>query len=662
MADHSAYFDPFINGLRVYTSNQYQEAFRRIDSAYDAFPDPSPLDISKKYYFKLEHYWLDRRDPDMGNIYIDSILNILADYKNEPACSKMYGLAILCRGDILREKLKLADAITYYFQGRDYIQKSGDTCTFSEFNGRIAMVYYRQKLFPDAVPYFRATFLNLQACAPDTFYRFRYQQGQLDNIALCFSQINRSDSALFYYDSTLRYIQLFEPVFKGMPERERNMQVSRGVVYGNKADELLKAGDTSQAENLYKANIQINLRKECEMGNAQSTINKLISMLLSQRRYDEAHAWMEKLQSSLDSFPNAGSKLWLLNLQSQYYELKNRPSTALSLARNYLRMKDSLDNVNNPLSSVNTQQQFDFLARDYELKLLKKQDEVKNAYLIISLLFFVFALGIILQVWFNARKARANAKKLQAMNDTISTQNEILEESLSALEQSQQNNTKMMKIVAHDLRNPIGAIIPLSDLLLDSGAITDSDSSELLTIIRESATHSLTLISEMMNLDIASDIHKEPAELHTIIQYCIGLLQQKAEEKGQTIIADLHPAIVACDREKMWRVFSNLITNAIKFSPSGGVIRVFMESSGALVLIAVKDNGIGIPDDIKENLFGLSGTARRSGTSGEQSFGLGLFICKQIVDAHGGRIWVESSEGNGSTFWIELPVLAYHVL
>jgi tetratricopeptide (TPR) repeat protein len=516
-----------------------------MDSAYDAFPNPSPLDISKKYYFKLEHYWLDQRDPDMGIVYIDSILNILADYKNEPACAKMYGLAILCRGDIFREKLKFSDAIAYYFQGRDYIQKSGDTCTFSEFNGRIAMIYYRQKQYLDAVPYFRATFLNLQACTADTFYRFRNQQGQLDNIALCFSNINHNDSALFYYDSTLRYIQLFEPVFKGMPERERNMQVSRGVVYGNKADELLKNGDTSQAENLYKTNIQINLRKENEMGNAQGTIGKLIVMLLSQKRYDEAHAWMEELRSSLDSFPNTGNRLWLMSLQSQYYELKNQPSTALSFVRSYLRMKDSVDNINNPLGGLNTQQQFDFLAKDYELKLLKKQDEVKNAYLVISLLFSALALGIILQVWYNAKKAHTNAKKLQVMNNTISRQNEILEESLSALEQSQQNNTKMMRIVAHDLRNPIGAIIPLSELLQDSGAITDNDSSELLTIIRESATHSLTLISEMMNLDIASDIHKEPVELHTVIQYCIGLLQQKAQEKGQTIVADLHPAIVA---------------------------------------------------------------------------------------------------------------------
>ncbi|WP_326994675.1 tetratricopeptide repeat-containing sensor histidine kinase [Chitinophaga sp. 212800010-3] len=657
MADHSAYFDPVFSTSALYTSDRYEEASRHLDSAYSAFPNPSPLDLSRKYYFKLDHYWLGQHDPRMASIYIDSILNILADFKNNPACSKTYGLALLCQGDLFREQLQFSEAIDRYFQGREYIQRSGDTCMFYEFDGRIAMVYYRQKKYADAVTYFREAFLHLNTCRQDTFYRFHYQQGQLDNIGLCYYYLNRIDSALFYYDSALRYIQLYEPVFKGMPRRERNIMISKGVIYGNKSEALLKTGDTSQVENLYKTSISINLQKGSEISDAEGTIAKLIDMLLSQRRYSEAQVWLEKLNSSLDSFPNTSARLRWLFLQSQFYELKNQSLPALSFLHRYLRMKDSLDNINNPLTSLNTQQQFNFLAKDFELKLLKKQDEVKNAYLIISLLFSALALGIILQVWYNAKKAHTNAKKLQVMNDTISRQNEILEESLSALEQSQQNNTKMMRIVAHDLRNPIGAIIPLSELLHDSGAITDSDSSELLTIIRESATHSLTLISEMMNLDIASDIRKEPVELHTVIQYCIGLLQQKAREKGQTIVAELHPSIVDCDREKMWRVFSNLITNAIKFSPAGAVIRVSMENSGSLVRIAVKDNGIGIPDDIKNNLFSLSGTARRSGTSGEQSFGLGLFICKQIVEAHGGRIWAESSEGNGSTFWIELTAM-----
>lgn len=656
--DHSAHFEPLLNGLEIYTSDQYGEAFRLLDSIYAAFPNPSPLDLSKKYYFKLDHYWLALKEPKMGNVYIDSILHVLADFRDDPACAKMYGLALLCRGDIFRDELKFSEAIAQYFEGRKYIQQSEDTCMFYEFDGRIAMVYYRQKKFTNALPYFQEAFESLYACTKDTFYRFHYQQGLLDNMGLCYRELNRHDSALFYYDSALHYIQQFEPVFKGMPERERNIQVSKAVIYGNMGEAYWKTGDTARAERLYKASIAINLQKGNEVWDGQGTIIRLVSMLLSQKRYDNVPAWLDQLKNSIDSLPNAGNMLGWLRLQSQYHEEQQQPLLALNYLRSYFRMKDSLDNANNPLSSINTQQQFDFLANDYELKLLKKENEVKNAYLIVSGLFLVMAIGIMLQVWYNAKAKSAHAAKLQLMNGTISKQNEILEESLSSLEQSHQNNTKMMKIVAHDLRNPIGAIIPLSDFLRDSGEISEHENLGFLTLIRESASHSLQLIQEMMQLDISSDICREQGALHTVMQYCISLLEQQAGEKEQRIIANLQPVVMAFDREKMWRVFSNLITNAIKFSPLGGVIRVSMESNGLLVWIVVQDNGIGIPEALQEKLFTLSETARRTGTSGEQSFGLGLFICKQIVEAHSGRIWAESMEGEGTTFRIEMPVFS----
>jgi len=656
--DHSAHFDPLVNKLLIYTSNQYDEAFRQLDAIYAAFPNPSPLDLSKKYYFKLDHYWLALKDAKMGNVYIDSILNILTDYREDPACAKMYGLALLCRGDIFREEMKFSEAIARYFEGREYIQRSGDTCMFYEFDGRIAMVYYRQKKFANARSYFQEAFESLNACTKDTFYRFHYQQGLLDNMGLCYKELNRYDSALFYYDSALHYIQQFEPVFKGMPERERNILVSKAVVYGNMGEAYMKTGDSARAESLYKASIEINLQKGNEVWDGQGTIIKLVSMLLTQKRYDEVKVWLENLKNSIDSLPNAGNMLGWLRLQSQYYELKKQPLPALNYLRSYFRMKDSLDNINNPLNSINTQQQFDFLANDYELKLLKKESEVKSAYLVVSVLFLVLAIGIVLQVWYNAKAKSAHAAKLQTMNGTISRQNEILEESLSSLEQSHQSNTKMMKIVAHDLRNPIGAIIPLSDFLLDSGEINEPENQEFLALIKESASHSLNLIQEMTHLDLSNDISRDPGELHTVVKYCITLLEQKAGEKDQAIIANLQPVVMAFDREKMWRVFSNLITNAIKFSPLGGIIEVSMESNGIFVWVAVKDNGIGIPEALQENLFSLSEMVRRTGTSGEKSFGLGLFICKQIVEAHSGRIWVESKEGAGSTFRMEIPVFA----
>jgi signal transduction histidine kinase len=108
-------------------------------------------------------------------------------------------------------------------------------------------------------------------------------------------------------------------------------------------------------------------------------------------------------------------------------------------------------------------------------------------------------------------------------------------------------------------------------------------------------------------------------------------------------------------REKLWRVVSNLIGNAIKFSPTGASINVSMEQRAGGIRIAVKDEGIGIPPDMQEKIFDLFTEAKRPGTAGEQAFGLGLAISKQIVEAHGGRIWFESGTTKGTTFFVDLP-------
>ncbi len=114
--------------------------------------------------------------------------------------------------------------------------------------------------------------------------------------------------------------------------------------------------------------------------------------------------------------------------------------------------------------------------------------------------------------------------------------------------------------------------------------------------------------------------------------------------------------IVSIDNEKMWRVISNLIANVIKFSPHGAVIEVRLTEKPGYAVVEVEDHGLGIPEEVKDKVFDMFTEARRTGTAGEKSFGMGLAISKQIVQAHGGKIWFESKPGKGTTFFVELPL------
>jgi len=191
--------------------------------------------------------------------------------------------------------------------------------------------------------------------------------------------------------------------------------------------------------------------------------------------------------------------------------------------------------------------------------------------------------------------------------------------------------------------------------LLHEGGHTD-DHRGMLQLIRTTSTATLELIGQLLHVHGKKENLKlDPVNLHMLLQYCVDVARFRANDKGQQLILETVPVVMMLDRERIWRVLSNLIGNAIKFSPDGSAITIRMMSESGAALIEVEDNGIGIPDSIKDRIFDMFTDAKRPGTSGEESFGLGLAISKQIVEAHGGRLWFESSVDRGTVFRVQLP-------
>jgi signal transduction histidine kinase len=270
--------------------------------------------------------------------------------------------------------------------------------------------------------------------------------------------------------------------------------------------------------------------------------------------------------------------------------------------------------------------------------------------LIVFLLLLVtlFLLIFVYMIW-------QSQKQLKALNIEIIAKNEKMQQIINTLEQSKEDNSNMMKIVAHDLRSPMAATISIAAMLLEDGNLNPEEK-EMLELMKTSSLHSLEMVTDLLNMDTTSEeLQKEPVEMHTLLQYCVNLLKFKASEKRQTIHLQAIPLMLNINREKMWRVISNLIINAIKFSKEGSAIDVQLSQMQNSVLLSVKDQGIGIPENLKHKIFNIFTDARRIGTSGEQTFGLGLAISRPIVEAHGGKIWFDSNEGVGTTFYIELP-------
>lgn len=156
----------------------------------------------------------------------------------------------------------------------------------------------------------------------------------------------------------------------------------------------------------------------------------------------------------------------------------------------------------------------------------------------------------------------------------------------------------------------------------------------------ESNKDALITISDLLNIKTDRDaLVKSETVLDKLILESVTLLQYKANEKSQLQKTNLTPINIAINKEKIRRVLDNILNNAIKFSSRNSNIEItLLDKDQYTIQIRIADNGIGIPEEFRSKLFDLNPNIRREGTFGEESFGLGLYICKQIIDQHKGKI------------------------
>jgi signal transduction histidine kinase len=247
-------------------------------------------------------------------------------------------------------------------------------------------------------------------------------------------------------------------------------------------------------------------------------------------------------------------------------------------------------------------------------------------------------------------------------NELINLQRELARKNAELVHLNDLKN-KFLGMAAHDLRNPIGVIYSYSDFLRDEAKdVLSSEHKEFLDIINSSAQFMLSLIDDLLDISrIESgkiDLHQELFPIEQLMSKIVGLNRVLSQKKniGIDLIINKPGLIVNADGPKLEQVFNNLISNAIKFSNAAKVIKVEISESENSVLIGVHDQGQGIPEAELDKLFKPFQKTSVKSTGGEKSTGLGLSIAKRIVEAHKGVIRVESKVGEGTTFYVELPL------
>jgi signal transduction histidine kinase len=217
---------------------------------------------------------------------------------------------------------------------------------------------------------------------------------------------------------------------------------------------------------------------------------------------------------------------------------------------------------------------------------------------------------------------------------------------------------EILRIVAHDLRSPLNTISMATGLLLDMPA-SEADRAKRLKIIQRSGEAMNRLIQDLLSVTTieAGRLSIDPRKLDVgdLLHEATEMLEPAAREKSITLVADTPVGIPAIrgDQGRVLQVFSNLVSNAIKFTPAAGSITLSAELVDGRVQCSVRDTGPGIPPEQLPNVFGKFWQARRGDRRG---VGLGLAIARGIVEAHGGTIGVKSEVGRGSVFSFSLPI------
>ncbi|WP_153797247.1 tetratricopeptide repeat-containing sensor histidine kinase [Foetidibacter luteolus] len=624
-----------------------------LDTSYQRFK-PGRGDIYRKYDKIRDYYFTIERDYDSATLYADSMLFIIHEPYINGQYTGDYVKALFFKGDALMALNRYEAAFALYYQAKDIVSRKMKGLPSSVgYYSRLAYELYKQRNYREAIPVFHQAFAEMDK-EKDPFIRFVYKQMHLDDIGLCYSNAGIKDSALHYYNLAFDFINKHALVFT---DRTDYIETAKGVVYGNMGKLLMDMGNDTAAERVLKESIALTSKPNRAEEDAQYTRERLAGFYLKRSEPKKAQQVIGNMKVWLDSVNGSVQhRERYLRLRAAALAQQGDYKNAYGDILQYLSLNDSVTSASKPSPEQDIRKQLQYLERTQELVLAKEKEQTQKLYLYIIIICLLMAVIITVLVWRLYRQSRRNVSQLIGLNKEINTRNGQMQKALEALEKSQYENTRMMKVIAHDLRNPVSAMLNFAEMQVNEW-LSENEKKEMVRIMQKSGTDALSLIDDLLQTNASvKDIEKVPVELDHLLDYCVKQLQPKAAEKKQQL--EFYPvqASIHADREKLWRVFSNLIANAVKFSPAQETITIRMKEDGAHIMVAVEDHGIGIPTELKEEIFNMTLTAKRKGTQGEPSFGLGLYITRQIIEAHNGKIWFENNNGCGTIFFVSLPI------
>jgi len=369
-------------------------------------------------------------------------------------------------------------------------------------------------------------------------------------------------------------------------------------------------------------------------------------------------------------------KLGALKLEKTINEKKGNYKKALEIAEAYHALNDSLYTENNQKALAEANAKYDLEKRYKENSILKNQSEIQRLISIIIAIGLLFVISLLLvyvkkhkdmtkiNILLNDNKKQIETKnsELATLNDELRYLNNELLKKNNELIELNKTKDKFFSIISHDLIGPVSAQNSIMDMMLDDKEeVTEDESAELIGLIKQSSKITLNLLE---NLLVWGRVQMKQTmlnlvdfDLKELIDDTIENLSISAKLKSISIKNNCpNNVIMHADSSMISTIIRNTTNNSIKFSNDNSFIDINYHKTDDKHVLTIKDSGIGMNDEILNNLFRIDAPVSRPGTKNEKGTGLGLIICKEFVDMHGGEIQVNSKPGDGTEFKIIIPL------
>ncbi|WP_298339208.1 tetratricopeptide repeat-containing sensor histidine kinase [uncultured Algibacter sp.] len=487
--------------------------------------------------------------------------------------------------------------------------------------------------------------------------------------------INESHSKLAeLYSNKKEHRRAIEYYEKLLENTAPNNDSIRGQIFPKLGGEYLKFNDYNKATKYLITGYNINIRTKNQAG-LLLALNNLGDLNLKQGRLQTAEKQLldagtiakklnnktellrhYKLMKSLDSTRRRFDRAFVW--QREYYELNNIlkketkiVSPIITETQKSVKAIDS--ETNNIIQDVNPTNN---LSLEEKAQIDKKLDKYKLLlYALLAALIVVSALLVLVYL-----KRNSNIKYMQELeekNIKIELENEAFSEQTKHLENVNNVKDKLFSIVSHDLKDSLSSINGFIDLLKD-GSLSREEFDNLIPELSENANNASLLLFNLLNWSKSQMQSLEPKpslfDIQEVFESKVKLIDQRVENKGINLVDHSLRDFAYADRSMFEIVVQNLLANALKFCKSGDTITVSNHISNGSCIVSIADTGVGISEANQKKLF-KSSSFTTMGTDNEKGTGLGLSICKELVELNNGKIWVESTQGVGSTFYVQLP-------